>query len=256
VAENYANDAVTSLAGSITAGATSLTVVSSTGFPAANFRIRIDAEIMLVTAVSGTTWTVTRAVEAVAGQQVATAHSSGATVGHVLTAASIALAGGTGLIPSGALMPYAGSSTPPGFLSCDGSAVSRTTYAGLFSAIGTTWGAGDGSTTFNLPDLRDRVVIGTSPGSLSGNRPTARSLAQTGGEETHTLTTAEMPNHGHPTTVGADYGSVNFGNSSECLVSDGSGAGGLITCATTNVGGGGAHNVIQPFACAQWLIKT
>jgi microcystin-dependent protein len=62
--------------------------------------------------------------------------------------------------PPGSLMPYAGSSAPTGWLICDGSAVSRTTYADLFTAIGTTYGAGDGSTTFNLPDLGGRVVAG------------------------------------------------------------------------------------------------
>ena len=63
-------------------------------------------------------------------------------------------------IPPGATLDYAGPTPPVGWLLCDGSAVSRTTYAALFTAIGTTWGAGDGSTTFNLPDLRDRTTVG------------------------------------------------------------------------------------------------
>jgi microcystin-dependent protein len=65
-----------------------------------------------------------------------------------------------GVTPSGAIMPFAMSTAPSGWLLADGSAVSRATYAGLFSAIGTTWGAGDGSTTFNLPDLRGAFVRG------------------------------------------------------------------------------------------------
>lgn len=66
-----------------------------------------------------------------------------------------------GFLPPGIILPYGGSSAPTGFLSCDGSAVSRTTYARLFAAISTTWGVGDGSTTFNLPDLRETVPVGT-----------------------------------------------------------------------------------------------
>ena len=73
--------------------------------------------------------------------------------------------------PAGVIMAFAGTAAPTGFLSCDGSAVSRTTYATLFAAIGTTWGSGDGSTTFNVPDLRGMFVRGTgtnNTGSSSG----------------------------------------------------------------------------------------
>lgn len=65
-------------------------------------------------------------------------------------------------VPSGALMPYAGSTAPTGYLLCDGSAISRTTYASLFTAIGTSFGAGDGSTTFNLPDTRNVFLRGAN----------------------------------------------------------------------------------------------
>lgn len=71
-----------------------------------------------------------------------------------------------GIVPPGAVIPYAGSSAPDGWLLCDGRTVSRTTYAALFAVIGTTYGAGNGSTTFALPDLRDRVAWGsTDPGT-------------------------------------------------------------------------------------------
>ncbi len=66
---------------------------------------------------------------------------------------------------TGIIWPYAGSGTPAGFLLCDGSAVSRSTYAALFSVISTTYGAGDGSTTFNVPDLRGRTIVGVGTGS-------------------------------------------------------------------------------------------
>lgn len=70
----------------------------------------------------------------------------------------------TSKLPAGSVIAFAGSSAPTGYLDCDGSAVSRTTYADLFAAIGTTWGVGDGSTTFNLPDGRDGHLrgVGTS----------------------------------------------------------------------------------------------
>lgn len=64
------------------------------------------------------------------------------------------------VVPIGVVLPYAGSSAPTGFLLCDGSAVSRTTYSALFAIISTTFGVGDGSTTFNLPDMRSRMPIG------------------------------------------------------------------------------------------------
>lgn len=96
-------------------------------------------------------------------------------------------------LPSGTVLPYAGSSAPSGWLLCDGSAVSRTTYARLFAVIGTTFGAGDGSTTFNLPDTRGRSVLGAG----SGTGLTSRALGATGGAETHTLTEDEMPSHTH-----------------------------------------------------------
>lgn len=84
---------------------------------------------------------------------------SGMTVASVSDIA-IQAALSAGATPSGAIIPFAGTSAPTGYLSCDGSAVSRTTYADLFTAIGTTWGAGDGSTTFNVPDLRAAVLRG------------------------------------------------------------------------------------------------
>jgi microcystin-dependent protein len=69
-------------------------------------------------------------------------------------------AGGKELIPAGTIMAYGGASAPDGYILCDSSAISRTTYARLFAVISTTFGVGDGSTTFNLPDLRDKVPLG------------------------------------------------------------------------------------------------
>ena len=90
--------------------------------------------------------------------------------------------------PAGIVLPFAGSTAPQGYLLCDGSAVSRIDYADLFAAIGTVYGAGDGATTFNVPDLSERVVLG-----VSNNH----ALGTTGGEAAHTLTEQELPAHSH-----------------------------------------------------------
>lgn len=71
--------------------------------------------------------------------------------------------------PAGVIIPFAGKSVPTGYLLCNGAAVSRTNYANLFAAIGTLYGAGDGSTTFNLPDARDRVLQGASGTHSTGS---------------------------------------------------------------------------------------
>ena len=83
----------------------------------------------------------------------------------------------TALVPTGMIAPYAGASSPTGWAYCDGSAVSRTTYADLFAAIGTIWGAGDGSTTFNLPDLRTTFLRGSGPGRSVGTQESQQVLA-------------------------------------------------------------------------------
>lgn len=102
---------------------------------------------------------------------------------------------------TGIISLFAGSTAPSGYLACDGSAVSRDTYSALFAVIGTTYGAGDGSTTFNLPDLSGRVAIGAS---------TSHAMGTTGGEESHVLTSGELaahahevPQHGHADTISA-----------------------------------------------------
>jgi microcystin-dependent protein len=93
-------------------------------------------------------------------------------------------------LPAGVITQFAGASAPSGYLLCSGQAVSRSTFSTLFSAIGTTYGVGDGSTTFNLPNLQNRVPVGKGAGTFAN-------LNATGGAETHTLTTAQMPSHTH-----------------------------------------------------------
>lgn len=93
----------------------------------------------------------------------------------------------------GEVIAYAGSSAPSGFLICDGSAVSRTTYATLFSVIGTTFGTGDGSTTFNLPNLKGRTIVGYNSGDASFD-----AIGETGGAQTANLAHSHTQNaHTH-----------------------------------------------------------
>ncbi len=99
--------------------------------------------------------------------------------------------------PTGMVAPFAAAAVPAGWLLCDGSAVSRATYAGLFAVIGTTYGAGDGSTTFNVPDLRSRSPIGAGQGTGLTNRPLAGQV----GAETKTLATADLAAHTHSVTT-------------------------------------------------------
>lgn len=109
-------------------------------------------------------------------------------------------------VPTGTLLDFAGSSAPSGFLLCYGQAISRSTYADLFAAIGTTYGAGDGTTTFNLPDLRGRVGVGKDDmGGSAANRVTTgggagfngSTLGATGGFQAVQLTESQMPAHTH-----------------------------------------------------------
>mgnify|MGYP001249956246 CR=1 FL=1 len=116
--------------------------------------------------------------------------------------------------PIGSVVDYAGITAPTNWLFCYGQAISRTTYAALFAVIGTAWGAGNGTTTFNLPDCRGRAAIGKDDmGGTAANRITTAgagfdgsTIAAAGGTQTHTLTTAQIPVHNH-TASSASAGS-------------------------------------------------
>jgi microcystin-dependent protein len=109
---------------------------------------------------------------------------------------------------TGVVFPFAGTTAPDDWLMCYGQAISRTNYARLFATIGTTYGVGDGSTTFNVPDMRGRVAAGVDNmgGTAAGRLTTAAggvnaaTLGAVGGASTHTLTTAQMPSHAHGVT--------------------------------------------------------
>ncbi len=174
-------------------------------------------------------------------------------------------AGNKSKVPAGTINMFGGSSAPTGWLICNGNAVSRTTYSGLFSIIGTTYGTGDGSTTFNLPNLKGKVVVGLDSGDTSFD-----ALGETGGAKTHTLSTAEMPTHNHGagslaapiyTTVG---GTVTVPNIYTPLTSNYTELANELhyglntTCvgSTANAGSGSAHNNLQPYITLNYIIKT
>lgn len=185
-----------------------------------------------------------------------------------VTAAKLDAAAVSVLMPSGSLMPYAGSSAPTGYLLCDGAAISRSTYSALFALVGTTYGAGDGSSTFNIPDLRGRVIAGQDDmGGSSANRLTGLTggvdgdvLGGSGGAETHTLATSELPAHDHDIDTAFKNNSTNgvAGNyPTGTNVSSPSGAQlSANTNSIKNTGGGGAHNNVQPTIILNYIIKT
>ena len=157
------------------------------------------------------------------------------------------------LVPSGQIIAYAGTVAPTGWLLCNGNAIDRITYAALFAAIGTVWGVGDGSSTFNIPNLVGRTLLGNS---------VAYALGSSGGQASITLTTAQLPAHSHGIT---DPGHVHASVVSASNVTSGSSAGGVsagnTSSATTgitvnNTGSGNPIPSLPPYAAIQWLIKT
>lgn len=182
-------------------------------------------------------------------------------------------------MPAGSIIAWGKATVPQNWLLCDGSVISRTTYASLFAAIGTTYGAGNGTTTFQLPDLRGRVPVGKNGGSFG-------SLGASGGEETVTLTAAQSgsPSHTHPfsgstNTTGAhthvlsgsNGGSVNLGPS---VTSNSNGDFGYVlpggransagdhshtfsgtTAGSTATNASASHTNVQPYQVVNYIIK-
>lgn len=161
--------------------------------------------------------------------------------------------------PAGVVVPYAGGSVPSNAVLCYGQAISRTAYAVLFSLIGTTYGVGDGSTTFNVPDLRGRTIIGLdNMGGSNANRINqawARTLGGTGGEELHTLTVTESPTHSHPGTVEDNpAGGTPFTHLLYDVVLGAGTANTIFSRDVPSSGGGGAHNNVQPTMAMNYII--
>lgn len=202
--------------------------------------------------------------------------------GATLAVEAGAAVSGLGTVPTGMVAPFAGAAAPDGWLLCAGQAVSRTAYAALFAAIGETHGAGDGRTTFHLPDLRGRAVAGLDDmGGSAAGRLTNRSggvdgdrLGAAGGSETATaplpahthgpgtLTAAQAGSHTHDTRVGdIRNGGIRNQEGGVSGVYGGrtSSAGSHthpITGRTASEGAGGAHNNVQPTIVLNWIVKT
>lgn len=186
-----------------------------------------------------------------------TQDGDGVSRGYLLTVlAAIAVT------PSGTIAAFAGDeiSLPIGWLICNGQAVSRTTYAALFAVVGTTYGVGNGSTTFNVPDFRGRVALGKdNMGGTSANvvgNPLADVLGGTLGAETVALNVNDLPSHTHSYndkvvsngTGGSDLGPANTNTTS--AYTD-------ITGRTTSATGSGtAHANMQPSIALNVMIKT
>jgi len=163
------------------------------------------------------------------------------------------------LTPPGVVLPYAGSSAPTNWLLCDGSAVSRTTYADLFTAISTTYGAGDGTTTFNLPDMKGRIPAGkeatatrltSGAGGVDGG-----TLGAVGGVDSHTLTSAQIPSHTHNLNGANSYYLMRTSGGSVGLTA-GTGLADVVSATAANSGGGSAHPNVQPTIVLNYIIKT
>jgi len=170
-------------------------------------------------------------------------------------------------VNTGLIVPWANNSTPSGFLDCDGAAVSRSTYAALFAVVGTTYGVGDGSTTFNLPDLTDKVVVGKSPTKALASTGGANAVTNTGNISgsvgNTTLTTPTIAAHTHPMQLMAGgAGNMSIDGENRGAMSGG-------TTSSGSSGGAGAHthpiaatftgnsdSVLQPYATVKYIIKT
>ena len=156
-------------------------------------------------------------------------------------------------VPTGCIMAWPTNTAPDGWLLCYGQAVSRTTYANLFSLLSTTFGNGDGSSTFNVPDLRGRFPLGQdNMGGSSANRVTdedADTLGGADGHETHTLIVSEMPAHTH--TVYTIYASSAYGQPAGAIP-----YGGYTNVESSSTGGGGAHNNMPPYLTLNYIIRT
>lgn len=150
-------------------------------------------------------------------------------------------------LPIGTVLPYTNETAPENWLVCDGSELDRTEYNHLFAIIGTTFGEGDGSTTFNLPNIKGRTIVGLDAEDTDFN-----AIGKTIGEKTHTLTVEEMPKHSHAlATPQYYYGESNTGSiyGSNTTTSQ-------FTRNTNTSGNNQPHNNIQPSFVGVYIIKA
>ena len=158
-------------------------------------------------------------------------------------------------LPIGSIVVWGSDYIPENWLLCDGSEISRTEYPDLFTFLGTKYGEGDGSTTFNLPNKKGRFAVGYDEEDTDFN-----SLGKTAGEKTHVLTIEEMPSHRH--SFARTYGNIDY-----AMVDDGDSStfGSPITQHTgynakssemNYTGGGKAHNNLPPYLVSNFIIKA
>ena len=160
-------------------------------------------------------------------------------------------------IDVGTILTWGNSTLPSGYLNCDGAAVSRSTYSALFAVISTDYGVGNGSSTFNLPDLQDKVPVGVSSSKAVASTGGAVTVTPTGsitinaltpagtvGGSTgsHTLTTAQLPSHTHPEDHGVQYGDFGFGQQSAYVNPLGNYYAANPNWATQSTGSGNSHS--------------
>lgn len=164
---------------------------------------------------------------------------------NVLDIGEVGGSAGTAKFPAGFIFAYGSEDVPDGFLMCNGGAVPRAEYPELFAAIGTAFGKGNGSTTFTLPNLKNKFLRGID---IFGGTY----IGETGGEAAHTLTVEEMPNHRH--NLKLQGGSIQESSS---FISWQSGSNyQLYGSATETVGGGAAHNNLPPYVTINYIIST
>lgn len=158
-------------------------------------------------------------------------------------------------LPIGSITAYGKETAPVNWLICDGSAVSRTSYANLFAVIGTKYGEGDGSTTFNLPNLKGRVPVGLDSDDTDFN-----TIGKTGGEKNVVLTIDTMPSHGHiipysPNANGDVVATAQYIPQSGHLTNETNGRG-WSNAGTAQTGGNQPHNNLQPYEVNNFIIKA
>jgi len=170
-------------------------------------------------------------------------------------------------IPTATIIPWSDSAVPSGYLECNGQAVSRSTYAALFAIVSTTYGTGDGSSTFNVPNLSDNVPVGKSNNKALASTGGANTVTSTGNiagsTANATLSTPQLASHSHGKGAGPGPGKGEPGINN--IYSKGAG----MPANTGNSGSGSAHShnmsanftgdatsVLQPYLTIMYIIKT